>query len=405
MRTLLSTTIIDFSTTTTSFTSAGRSTAKRPKLHHLSTAEHRNHLSQQPPLLPGLPDHIAQHCLSLVPPSILYSVCHSWRQLIYSPSFPPFLSLFAIFESTEPQQQDPEKLHFSSFDPISCDWQHLPLPPPGSYSRFLLRHPSFISRKLPIQSVAVSGKLILLAATADRLQPALSKPLIFNPITKEWAQGPTIPKPRRWCAAGVSGEAVFVASGIGSGYNTDVARSVDKWDLGFHSHKQEGRWDKMRNLKDGKFSRDAIEAVGWRGKLCMVNVKGDAAKDGTIYDVKTDSWGDMPEGMLAGWRGPAAAMEEETIYVVDESKGSLKWYDRFKDSWVEVVENEMLKGAQQVAAARGKVCVLLADGGGIVVVDVVASPARLWVVDAPPGLQGVAIHILPRLCHQEIQTK
>lgn len=161
----------------------------------------------------------------------------------------------------------------------------------------------------------------------------------------------------------------------------------------------------MRNLKDGKFSRDAIEAVGWRGKLCMVNVKGDAAKDGTIFDVETDSWQDMPEGMLAGWRGPAAAMEEETIYVVDESKGSLKRYDQFRDSWAGVVENEMLKGAQQMAAARGKVCVLRADGGGIVVVDVATSPVRLCVVDAPPGLQGVAIHILPRLSQQEIQTK
>ncbi|XP_073277072.1 F-box/kelch-repeat protein SKIP25-like [Primulina huaijiensis] len=408
MRTLLST-ILDFpTTTTTSFTSAGRSSAKRPKLHHLLKAEkgedHNHHIQQQA-LLPDLPDHIAQLCLSLVPPSTLYSVCHSWRQLIYDPSFPPFLSLYALFEKTEPRPQALNSFQFCSFDPISCDWKHLPPPPPGLDSRFLLRHPSFISRKLPIQSVAVSGKLIFLAATADQLQPALSKPLIFDPITKQWAHGPSILKPRRWCAAGASRTTVFVASGIGSHYNTDVARSVDKWDLNFQSDKQEWSWEKMRNLKDGKFSRDAIEAVGWRGKLCMVNVKGDAAKDGTIYDVETDSWQDMPEGMLAGWRGPAAAMEEETIYVVDESKGSLKRYDQFRDMWEEVVKNEMLKGAQQIAVARGKVCVLRADGGGIVVVDVAASPARLCVVDAPPGLQGVAIHILPRLSQQEIQTK
>ncbi|XP_073131907.1 F-box/kelch-repeat protein SKIP25-like [Henckelia pumila] len=401
MTTLLSTTILDFPTTAAS---GGRSTAKRLKLHHLLTAEKEE---DHNPLLPGLPDHIAHLCLSLVPPSTLYSVCHSWRNLIYSPSFPPFLSLYALFESTELTQQN--SLHFCSFDPISCDWQHLPLPPPGLDSRFLLRHPSFISRKLPIQSVSVSGKLVFLAATADRLQPALSKPLIFDPLTKQWSHGPSIHKPRRWCAAGVSRAAVFVASGIGSHYSTDVARSVDRWDLSFTSEKQEWRWEKMRNLKDGKFSREAIEAVGWRGKLCMVNVKGDAAKDGTMYDVEKDSWEDMPEGMLAGWRGPAAAMEEETIYVVDESKGSLKRYDRLRDSWAEVVESEMLKGAQQIAAARGKVCVLRADGGGggggVVVVDVAASPARLFVVDAPPGLQGVAIHILPRLSQQEIPTK
>ncbi|KAL7111970.1 hypothetical protein ACP275_05G123000 [Erythranthe tilingii] len=158
----------------------------------------------------------------------------------------------------------------------------------------------------------------------------------------------------------------------------------------------------MGRLKGGKFSRDAIDAVGWRGKLCMVNVKGDAAKEGTIYDVESDCWGNMPEGMLAGWRGPAAAMEEETIYVVDESRGLLKRYDHVIDEWVEVVENSMLKGAQQLAAAGGRVCILCCDGDRIAVVDVAAPPpVRLWVVDAPPGFQLMGIHILPRLSHSD----
>lgn len=154
----------------------------------------------------------------------------------------------------------------------------------------------------------------------------------------------------------------------------------------------------MAKLRDGKFSREAIEAVGWKGKLCMVNVKGDAAKEGIIYDVERDSWEEMPAGMLAGWRGPAAAMEEETIFVVDESRGWLKKYDHVKDTWVGVVENEMLKGAQQVVAAGGKVCVLSGDGVSITVVDVAAAPpARLWTVEVPLGFEAAGIHVLPRL--------
>lgn len=126
----------------------------------------------------------------------------------------------------------------------------------------------------------------------------------------------------------------------------------------------------------------------------MVNVRGDAAKEGVIYDVEGDSWEEMPAGMLAGWRGPAAAMAEETIYVVDESKGRLRRYDDVEDAWVEVVENELLRGAQQVMAAGGKVCVLCADGLGIAVVDVAAP--RVWMVELPPGFQAVGIHVLPR---------
>ncbi|KAL2490094.1 F-box/kelch-repeat protein SKIP25-like [Forsythia ovata] len=80
----------------------------------------------------------------------------------------------------------------------------------------------------------------------------------------------------------------------------------------------------MGGLKHGKFSRDAIDAIGWRGKLCMVNVKGDVAKEGAVYDVQTDAWEEMPVGMLVGWRGPAAAMDDDTIYMVDESKGALR---------------------------------------------------------------------------------
>lgn len=126
----------------------------------------------------------------------------------------------------------------------------------------------------------------------------------------------------------------------------------------------------------------------------MVNVKGNAAKEGIIHDVAADEWEEMPEGMLAGWKGPAAAMDEETIYAVDESRGSLRRYDHVTDTWDEVLENALLKGAQHVAAARGKVCVVCGDGASIAVVGV--SPARLWMVNAPDKFHVGAIHILPR---------
>lgn len=161
------------------------------------------------------------------------------------------------------------------------------------------------------------------------------------------------------------------------------------------------KWEKLEPMRDAKFSREAIDAVGWRGKLCMVNVKGGSAKQGAIYDVGADDWSEMPDGMISGWRGPAAAMDEETLYAVDETKGVLRKYDAGADGWEEILTEERLVGAEQMAAGGGRVCVVrgVEGGGGIVVVvDVVASPARVCgVLDVPVGFQAVAVHVLPRM--------
>lgn len=385
---------------------------KRRKNHR----HYRHHDGAHQSLIPGLPDDIARVCLNLVHPFTLFSVCHSWRKLIYSPSFPPFLSVYSLLLPTNETQKSTnftDLVEFACFDPISSKWQVVP-PPPDPPLRFLVKHPSFISRNLPIQSVSVSGNLVLLAATAGQFLPAIPRPLIFNPATKKWSYGPRLAAPRRWCAAGTLGNTVYVASGVESHYNVEIARSVVKWDLSSsgpshcnsnHACCKRGdygkgwKWEEMSGLKDGKFSREAIEAIGWKGKLCMVNVKGDAAKQGIIYNVGMDTWQEMPEGMLVGWRGPAAAMAEETLYMVDESKGVLRKYDEERDIWVEVVEDERLKGAEYVAADGGRVCVVDGGGGRIVVVDVVAEPPRLAVVETPVGFQVLNIHVLPRMSH------
>ncbi|MBA0802028.1 hypothetical protein Gohar_012358 [Gossypium harknessii] len=198
--------------------------------------------------------------------------------------------------------------------------------------------------------------------------------------------------PRRWCAAGASGPTVYVASGIGSNFSTDVARSLEKWDLGEEDEMDDFRWKKMRQLKDGRFSTDAIDAVGWRRKLCMVNV----AKQGILYDAANDIWEQMPEGMVGGWRGPVAAMDEEVLYAVDEGKGLLTRYNQDGDNWEVIMEVESLRGACQMAAAGGRLCVICGDGE-ILVIDVVAAPPKFWAVQRPAELEPLAVHILPRL--------
>ncbi|TKY70153.1 F-box/kelch-repeat protein SKIP25 [Spatholobus suberectus] len=184
-----------------------------------STSTKRQKQEQQP-LIPGLPDHIAQLCLSPIHPSLLFSISHSWRRLIYSPSFPPFFSLYAILKS--------HSIQFHNFDPISNTWRLLSPPP---LHHLLLRHPSFLSRNLSVQSISVAGHLVLLAATTHNLSPALSRPLVFHPLSRTWSFGPSLSAPRRWCALGALRGTVYVASGIGTHFSIHVARSLEKWDL------------------------------------------------------------------------------------------------------------------------------------------------------------------------------
>lgn len=83
----------------------------------------------------------------------------------------------------------------------------------------------------------------------------------------------------------------------------------------------------MSGLKDWRFCRDAIGIAGWRGKLCIVNTKGELIKDGVVYDANNNIWEVMWEGMIRGWKESVAAMDEDEMFVVDEVKGAQKKYD------------------------------------------------------------------------------
>lgn len=174
---------------------------------------------------------------------------------------------------------------------------------------------------------------------------------------------------------------------------------MEKWDL--KKEKEEWNWIEKEKLKNGRFSREAVEAVGYKGKLCMVNVKGHTVKEGIVYNVVSDKWEEMPAGMLVGWNGAVATMNEEDMYVVDELSGVLSKYDDEKDGWMRVVETAELKRTEHMTAGRGRIVAVCGNGERIVVVDVVSQPVRVWTVYPPRGFHAVSVHVLPRTIHLE----
>ncbi|PIN05485.1 hypothetical protein CDL12_21974 [Handroanthus impetiginosus] len=340
-------------------------------------------------LLPGLPNHLAHLCLSTLNPKNLYGVCKSWRNLIYSPHFPPFFSLYALM------CQSSSSVGFFYFDPISWKWTPLPSPPCHPTLSILRRHPSFISRTLPIQSITASNRLVLLAANTHNFLPALTHPLVFDPLSCKWNFGPPLSTPRRWCVTGAINDVVYVASGIGAKYHSNVARSLEKWDMS--KKETEWNWETKASYKDGKFSREAIEAIGCKNKLCMVNIKGKAVKEGAVYNVAMDRWEEISMNMLEGWNGPATVYDD-VVYVVNQESGSLSKYDGDKDCWKVIIDAaEELKGTEHISAGRGKICAVSGDGRTIVIVDIVARPPKIWLLDSLEQMEVVAVQILPRM--------
>ncbi|KAG8363530.1 hypothetical protein BUALT_Bualt19G0032000 [Buddleja alternifolia] len=345
-------------------------------------------------LLPGLPNHLAHLCLSSLQPSLLYNVNTSWRKFIYSPYYPPFFSLYALLYKTSSISPS---VGFFCFDTISSKWKPLPSPPSNPPLCLIRHHPSYISRVIPIQSVTTSGHLVLVAGTTNKFLPALTRPLVFDPLSSKWYFGPPLLNPRRWCVTGSINGAIYVASGVGTKYQCDVAKSLERWDIS--KHESSWNWEKRASFRDGRFSREAVEAVGYRGKLCMVNIKGKTLKEGAVYNVVMDQWEEMPRGMLAGWNGPATVDDDDDVmYVVDQENGSMRKYNADNDRWEEMIEaSEYLKGAEHISAGRGRVCAVSGDGRTIVVVDILSRPVKTWRVNPPQGMEAIAVHILPRM--------
>lgn len=77
-------------------------------------------------------------------------------------------------------------------------------------------------------------------------------------------------------------------------------------------------------------------------------------------------------------------------------RGVLSKYNGGEDRWEKVVEAAELKGAEQIAATRGRVCAVCDNRKRIAVVDVAAEPATVWTVEPPLALP---VHLLPRMSH------
>ncbi|KAK1293542.1 F-box protein AFR [Acorus calamus] len=279
-------------------------------VHDCSEADHQ-------PLIPGLPDEIAEQCLLRLPypyHSLFRSVSSAWNRTLSNPNFlsskktHPYLFIFS---------SDHRNHHrWLSFDPRHRRW--FTLPPPPSPSPPIGFATAADSR---------SGSLFVLGGLlSDDSAAPLRTLLSYSATTNSWSASLSpMPTPRSFFAAGaVNGKIVSAGGGGVDVYDP----AEDRWTTS--SAAGNGRWGGL-----GKYDAAVVKGrmhvtEGWTWPF-------NSSPRAGVYDAEGDTWREMKVGMREGWTGASVVLEGGRLVVVSEcGERRLKVYEEGMDSWAYV---------------------------------------------------------------------
>ncbi|KAF1865566.1 hypothetical protein Lal_00004942 [Lupinus albus] len=248
--------------------------------------------TEREPLIPGLPDEVAELCLLHLPYPyhfLLRSVSFSWNIATSNPSFlhtkhslslsQPYLFVLSFHKPTS-------TVRCQALHPSTATWFFLPPAPfPATVS-----FPEFACAALPRQ-----GKLFVMCGTGCS---SSNSNLVYSTATNTWSSASPMPTAKSLFAAEtVSGKIVTVGGSGTEIYDTES----DTWRLG-------------KGLGDDLSS---YEMVAVNGKVFVVTEYGECQVK--VYDEESDTW-----QYVGGDRFPSDVMRrpfavrgfEEKIYVV-----------------------------------------------------------------------------------------
>ncbi|KAJ6434749.1 hypothetical protein OIU84_000063 [Salix udensis] len=138
------------------------------------------------PLIPGLPDEVAELCLLYLPyphQALARSVSSSWNRAITDPAFLvskrslslslPYMFVLAFHKSTA-------RIQWQALDPRSSRWFVLPpMPCPKTVCP-----PAFACASLPRQ-----GRLLVLGGMRSDTETSMDSTFIYRSSTNQWSTG------------------------------------------------------------------------------------------------------------------------------------------------------------------------------------------------------------------------
>ncbi|KAK4757907.1 hypothetical protein SAY87_019208 [Trapa incisa] len=308
------------------------------------------------PIIPGLPDDIAELCLLRVPypyQTLAQSVSSSWRRVIRGPSFLlarrslsfslPYLFVFAFHKPTA-------RIRWQALDPRSGSWFVLPpMPAPKASSP-----PSFAFASDPSR-----GKLFVLGGARTDSESPLDGVVMYQASINRWSPLAPMRTPRAFFAAGYAGGRIVAAGGCGAGLSTSIS-AVECYDV------ESDSWSPTAGMRPGLVKYDSAVVgdrlyltEGWTWPFTFT-------PRGFVYDPYEDAWKEMSLGMREGWTGIAVVLGDRLFVVSEHGDHRLKVYCPEGDMWRYVNGDrfpcETLKKPFAVSGGEGGVIYVAASG-------------------------------------------
>ncbi|XP_019054267.1 PREDICTED: F-box protein AFR-like [Nelumbo nucifera] len=311
------------------------------------------------PLIPGLPNEIAEHCLLHLPypyQTLVRSVSSSWNRAITNPNFLlskktlslslPYIFVFAFHKPTG-------KIQWQALDPRSGRWFVLPpMPcvkpvcPPG----------------FACASLSRQGALYVLGGMRSDTETSLQTLMTYRPSTNRWSLASPMLTPRSFFAAGSIGG--------------DTISTVECYDP------EKDTWAPVAKMRAGLARYDAAVVgnsmyvtEGWTWPFSF-------SPRGGVYDAEKDTWEEMTVGMREGWTGVSVVLGDRLFVISEHGNCRVKMYVPDSDTWRFVEGGRFPCEAMQrpfaVSGADGRIYVV-SCGLDVAVGRVLEEGERVWV--------------------------
>ncbi|KAF7813613.1 F-box/kelch-repeat protein [Senna tora] len=253
------------------------------KSNHCLTSEVLD--KEDSPILPGLPDDVAKHCLALVPRSYfpaMGGVCKKWRSFIQSKEFITVRKLAGVLEEwlyILTMGTEEAESHWEVLDCLGQKHRSLPpMPGPG---------------KAGFGVVVLNGKLLVMAgySVIDGTGSASAEVYQYDSCLNSWSRLPNMNVARHDFACAEVNGLVYAVGGYGAdGASLSSAEVYDP---------DAAKWTLIENLRRPRWG---CFACGFEGKLYVMGGRSSFtignSKFVDVYNPERQSWCEMKNGCV-----------------------------------------------------------------------------------------------------------